>query len=252
MNISNNGINLIKTYEGCELIAYKCPAGIWTIGIGHTGSVDGKPINNGLTITASKASELLKEDLKSFENAINKYVTVQITQNMFDALISFTYNVGIGNFKASTLLKKLNTGDYKGAAEEFAKWNKANGVVLLGLTKRRASEKALFLNGFDSTIQSKNNDWIKNIQIIIGVTVDGLAGVETLSKIPAIKNGSKGDIAKLLQEKLTYLGYDTKGIDGDIGTSSVSAIKAFQKANKLTVDGVFGQNSWKKIFEISQ
>ena len=113
---ATKGIDLIKEFEGCRLTAYKCPAGVWTIGFGHTGTVDGKLIGKGMTITAAKATELLKKDLAEFEAAVNGCVTVPITQNMFDALVSFSFNVGAGALRRSTLLRKLNAKDYEGAA----------------------------------------------------------------------------------------------------------------------------------------
>ena len=142
-----NGIELIKSFEGLRLTAYKCPAGVWTIGYGYTGLVDGKLITSGMTITAAKATELLKKDLASFEAAVNGCVTAPITQNMFDALVSFAFNVGAGALRRSTLLKKLNAKDYSGAADELPKWNKAGGKVLNGLVRRRMAEKELFMLG---------------------------------------------------------------------------------------------------------
>lgn len=103
----------------------------------------------------------------------------------------------------------------------------------------------------ETTSTTKTDDWVKRLQKVIGVTQDNIAGSQTLSKCPVIQSGSKGDVAKLLQERLTSLGYDTKGVDGEIGTNSIASIKAYQKANKLTTDGVFGQNSWKKILGLS-
>lgn len=144
---ATKGIELIKEFEGLRTTAYKCPAGVWTIGYGHTGAVDGKPITSGMKITAAKATELLRGDLAKFEAAVNSYVKATLTQNMFDALVSFSFNVGAGALKTSTLLRKLNAGDYDGAADEFLKWNKAGGVVLNGLVRRRKAERTLFLNG---------------------------------------------------------------------------------------------------------
>lgn len=145
MQTSNRGIELIKELEGCELKAYECVAGVLTIGYGHTG----KDVTEGMTITQEKAEALLKNDLKKYEEAVEKYVKVEVNQNQFDALVSFTYNVGSGSLSKSTLLKKLNAGDYTGAAEQFLVWNKAtvNGVKkeLEGLTKRREKERKLFL-----------------------------------------------------------------------------------------------------------
>lgn len=140
MNISTNGIELIKQFEGCSLKAYKCPAGIWTIGYGHTNGV-----KEGQTITKTEAERLLKEDLARFERVINDVIKVRINQNQFDALVSFSYNVGTGALKKSTLLKLINKEDYNRAAEQFNKWIYAGGKKLAGLVKRRTAEKELFL-----------------------------------------------------------------------------------------------------------
>jgi lysozyme len=141
MNVSTTGINLIKNFEGCRLTAYKCPAGVWTIGYGHTGN----DVKEGLKITQEQAEEYLKKDLNSFELAVNNSVKITLSQSQFDALVSFSYNVGTGALKKSTLLKLLNKGNYKGAAEEFDKWIFAGGKKLSGLVKRRKAEKELFL-----------------------------------------------------------------------------------------------------------
>lgn len=150
---ATKGIDLIKEFEGCRLTAYKCPAGVWTIGYGHTGKVDGKAVASGMAISAAKATELLKADLATYEAAVNSYVTAPITQNMFDALVSFAFNCGAGALKGSTLLKKLNAKDYSGAAAEFPKWNKAGGVVLNGLIRRREREQQLFLYKHEEVTQ---------------------------------------------------------------------------------------------------
>ena len=145
MKTSKNGINLIKEFEGCRLKAYKCPAGIWTIGIGHTGLVNGKPITEGMTITELMAETLLAIDLQKFENAINTKVKKPLTQNEFDSLTSLVFNIGIGAFEKSSMLKLLNSGHIPLAAGQFDRWIYAKGKVLNGLKKRRAAEKALFL-----------------------------------------------------------------------------------------------------------
>lgn len=145
MKTSKNGIQLIKQFEGCRLKAYKCPANVWTIGIGHTETVNGKPIVEGMTITELMAETLLAIDLQKFENAINTKVKKPLTQNEFDALVSFVFNNGIGAFEQSTMLKLLNQGNFNLAAKQFDRWIYAKGKVLNGLKKRRAAEKALFL-----------------------------------------------------------------------------------------------------------
>jgi len=162
MKISQKGIDLIKKYEGCKLEAYKDPVGILTIGYGHTGNV-----TSGMRISQSEADSFLISDLAKFEKAVSQYVKVNLNQSMFDALVSFTYNVGSGNLKNSTLLKLLNNGDFSGAADEFLKWNKAGGKVLAGLTKRRNEERNLFMSEVFTYSLSKNgNDLVsKNFKV---------------------------------------------------------------------------------------
>jgi GH24 family phage-related lysozyme (muramidase) len=135
-----NGLRLIKSFEGLRLSAYQDAVGIWTIGYGTTRNV--KP---DMTITNEQAETFLKEDLVRFEKAVNDALSVTINDNQFSALVCFTYNVGAGALRSSTLLKKLNDNDIQGAADEFLRWNKAGGRELPGLTRRRQAERALFL-----------------------------------------------------------------------------------------------------------
>jgi lysozyme len=137
--ISEKGLNLIKEFEGCELTAYQDVVGIWTIGVGH---VD-ETIHEGMTITQAQADELLRKDLNRFEAAINELVTVPITQGIYDALCSFTFNVGEGALAESTLLKLLNKRNYSDALNQLLRWDKAGGQSVLGLTRRRQAEQKL-------------------------------------------------------------------------------------------------------------
>ncbi len=137
---SQPGIDLIKRFEGCQLRTYCCPAGKPTIGFGHTGA----DVYDGLIITPERAEEMLRDDLRDVEKAVLQAVTAPITQGQFDALVSFTYNVGIGALKASTLLRKLNAEDYIGASAQFSLWTKAGGRDLPGLIRRRAAERSMF------------------------------------------------------------------------------------------------------------
>lgn len=147
MKVSQAGINLIKHFEGCRLKSYLDSVSVPTIGYGHT-----KGVKLGMVITETKAEQLLKEDLEYFENKVLDLVKVNLLQNQFDALVSLTYNIGEGNLKKSTLLKKLNNTVYfrkeeiEAIANEFLKWNKAGGKVLPGLTKRRIAERMMFLS----------------------------------------------------------------------------------------------------------
>lgn len=144
MNIGQKGIALIKHFEGCRLTAYKCPAGIWTIGYGHTGYVSGKKIKEGMTITQQGADTLLSQDISLFVKAVNASLTGTITQNQFDALVSFAYNIGINAFKISTLLKLVNQKKFNLIHDEFLKWDKVNKKSCEGLKNRRIKESELF------------------------------------------------------------------------------------------------------------
>ncbi|ELT9551030.1 lysozyme [Citrobacter freundii] len=146
MQTSDKGIALIKEFEGCKLTAYQDSVGVWTIGYGWTQPVDGKSIRAGMTIKQETAERLLKTGLVSYESDVSRLVKVGLTQGQFDALVSFTYNLGARSLSTSTLLRKLNAGDYAGAADEFLRWNKAGGKVMNGLTRRREAERALFLS----------------------------------------------------------------------------------------------------------
>jgi lysozyme len=134
-----NAVNLIAKWEGFEPEAYRDVVGIWTIGFGHT-----KDVKEGDKISYYDAIALLKKEVAYFARGVELNVKVPVTQNMFDALTSFTYNLGIGNLKRSTLLRKLNREDYEGAAREFKRWNRAGGKVYRGLTSRRLEEEELF------------------------------------------------------------------------------------------------------------
>jgi len=137
---NKNGLLLIKSFEGLRLRAYRDAVGIWTIGFGTT-----RGVQPGMSITEDRAIEFLQEDLARFEKSINDSVRASINDNQFSALASFTYNVGPGAFRSSTLLRKLNAGDVRGAADEFPRWNRAGGRALAGLTRRRNAERLLFL-----------------------------------------------------------------------------------------------------------
>lgn len=137
---SDRCIDLIKKFEGCELTVYRCQAGVLSIGYGTTGDF----VKPGLKITQDVAEDLLEQDLQAFSKSVNNLVHGLLTQNQFDALVSFVYNVGQKAFKESTLLRLLNEGLDDKASEQFLRWNKIKGVPSTGLTRRRKAEKALF------------------------------------------------------------------------------------------------------------
>ena len=158
MNVSDKAIKMIIHHEGLRLKPYRCPAKLWTIGVGHVlypdqgkmaiNERDGyqlRPEDNRV-FTQEEVNNILKADLKRFEQGVDKYITTQLTQGMFDALVSFSFNVGLGTLQRSTLRMKLNRGDKEGAAEELLKYCMAGGKILKGLQNRRIDEKAMFLS----------------------------------------------------------------------------------------------------------
>ena len=143
MEISQEGLSLIKKFEGCKLKSYKCAAGVWTIGYGSTNGIE-----EGMEISQERADMLLLEDVEIFENAVNELVKVPLEQNQYDALVTWTFNLGPTNLKNSTLLKVLNDKNYEGVPEQIKRWNKATvdgeRQVLEGLVRRREAEALLF------------------------------------------------------------------------------------------------------------
>lgn len=185
MRTSENGIRLIKYFEGCRLTAYKCPAGVWTIGYGHTAGV-----KEGMTITQAQADKYLIEDLEKFEKIVLFFnPTYKFNQNEFDALVSFTYNCGYGNLKNLT---KNGTRTKSQIASHITAYNKSNGNILAGLVKRRAAEKELFLTLVSEDNSSYYDKYTGNSTAIdavfeeIGATVDYdyLAKKKYLQRLP--------------------------------------------------------------------
>jgi lysozyme len=158
MNVSDKAIKMIMHHEGLRLKPYRCPAKLWTIGVGHVLYPDqGKiPLNerdsyqlrpeDNRVFTQEEVNNILKADLRRFEQGVSRYITVELNQGMFDALVSFSFNVGLGTLQRSTLRMKLNRGDKEGAAEELMKYCMAGGKILRGLQNRRIDEKNLFLS----------------------------------------------------------------------------------------------------------
>ncbi|MBD5524584.1 MAG: glycoside hydrolase family protein [Lachnospiraceae bacterium] len=208
MKAGQAGIELIKRYEGCRLDAYKCPAGVWTIGYGHTGDV-----KSGQKITQAQAEAILIADLEKFEKKVNIfYNKYRWTQNEFDALVSFAFNLG-----SIDQLTAGGTRSREVIAEKMLLYNKAGGKVLSGLTRRRQEERALFLSISGSSITNK--------------------------KRHVLKEGDKGSDVKELQQLLNKKGYHLV-CDGIFGKKTLETVKAFQRANGLSVDGVAGDKTW--------
>ena len=159
MKISEAGIQLIKSFEGCHSSPYLCPAGLWTVGYGHVlypeqarlkanerSGYKLKPEHDKVW-DADEIDALLAEDLRKFEAGVLRLCPHCVdSQPQFDAIVSLAFNIGLGNLQASTLRMKYNRGEIESAADEFLKWRKSNGVVLRGLERRREAERALFLS----------------------------------------------------------------------------------------------------------
>jgi lysozyme len=325
MNISKTCLDLIKKWEGCKLEAYLDPVGIPTIGWGTIAYPDGEPVAMGDRISQEQADGFLQHECNSIVPRIGRLATVGLNQNQFDALVSFAYNVGVGAFAESTLLSKLNQGDYAGAAAEFPRWNKGEvdgkKVELPGLTNRRKDERALFestaqggtpvvidttptpqqevtwlegyLDGGNTvivgwkgsevveiiTLDSKAkgllidvlNQYPKAANFVIapaGKTIPagervkiqdrkgrGVEGVAPASAPPApsqvLARGSKGEEVKVLQERLKDLGYYKIKVDGDFGSGTDTAVRAFQADvfGSAEADGKVGPRTWAKLWE---
>ena len=145
MEVNKAGRDLIKRFEGCKLRAYKCPAGLWTIGYGNTFYEDGTKVKQGDVITQQRAEQLFDLIVDDFAQKVDALVKSNVSENNFSALVSFTFNVGIGNFQRSTLLRKVNANPKDATIPaEFRKWVRANGEVLKGLVRRREAEAKLY------------------------------------------------------------------------------------------------------------
>lgn len=232
MTINAAGLELVKHFEGLRLEAYQDPVGIWTIGWGHTGP----DVHPGLKITPQKAEDLLKADLGLHETYVKSIVTVNLNGNQLAALSSFAFNVGNGNLANSTLLKKLNAGDFEGAANEFERWVKGtlNGVkvTLPGLVTRRKAEKELFL--------SEPVDYAFP-KMEISAEENTTSSLETYSgaAIPVALLGGEHDLVIAIQKTLGDLGYLDPPADGKFGPASNWALTEFCYANGLSLGAGF-------------
>jgi GH24 family phage-related lysozyme (muramidase) len=164
LTISQDGIDLIKKFEGLELESYQDSVGVWTVGYGHT-----ETARPNMSISEKEAEGLLREDLDHFEEGVNRLVTVSISQNQFDALVSFSFNVGLGAFSESTLLQEINSNNLDQAEKEFSRWVYAGGNKLEGLINRRKAEAKLFGSDIDNKEKEKHK---KTVDARDGFTVE--------------------------------------------------------------------------------
>ena len=242
MEISKNGIELIKKFEGCNLNAYYCPSGVLTIGYGHTANV-----KNNQVITQEEAERLLKEDLKECEHLVNtcENITFNLNQNQFDSLVSFTFNCGYASLL--TLCNNRNANEVANALLLYV--NGSNGY-LEGLYNRRVAEKELFEKDMNTSnniiynvaylqrecniqgFKDKNNNYLK---------IDNIGGELTLSALPTVRKGAKGNITKFIQY---YVGAT---VDGIFGEETERKVKEYQKERGLLADGIVGKNTWRSL-----
>ena len=181
--ISPHGLEKLKQWEGLKTKAYKDSGGVWTIGYGHTATAGEPKPRAGMVITAAEAESILLRDLAQYEAAVENNVKVKLNDNQFAALVSFAFNVGIGAFKNSTLLKKLNQGNFNAVPTELMKWTKAGGKKIQGLVNRRRAEGYLWMEGAFVTSkdvvpeQKKENPLFQKETILsVGGMANGLTG----------------------------------------------------------------------------
>jgi lysozyme len=144
MKISRAAINLIKKYEGLRLNAYRCSAGVWTIGYGHTSAAGAPEVTPGMKISKQEAEDIFEKDIQQFAKGVENLIKVSVSPNQFGAMVSLAFNIGLSAFKKSSVLRFVNQKRFDDAADAFLLWNKAKGKVLKGLVRRRAEEAELF------------------------------------------------------------------------------------------------------------
>jgi GH24 family phage-related lysozyme (muramidase) len=212
---NQEGLKLVKSFEGLYLEAYLDPVGVWTIGWGIT-----KGVRSGMKITVAQAEKMLEDELEKFEEAVADAVKVQLNDNQFSALVSFSYNVGVRSLSESTLLKLLNQGKFQEAADQFPRWDKAGGQSLLGLSRRRRAERALFL----SQPWEELLNW--KPERVLRLAEPGQPLVQ-------------GDEVRQVQQALVKAGFNIQA-DGFFGNDTDKAVRQFQQQKGLTVDGIVG------------
>ena len=219
---NQEGLKLVKSFEGLYLEAYPDPVGVWTIGWGAT-----KGVRRGMKITVAQAETMLQDELEEFEAAVADAVKVQINDDQFSALVCFSYNVGARALFESTLLKLLNQGKFQEAADQLPRWDKAGGQSLLGLSRRRRAERALFLS----------QPWEEFLhwepERVLRLAESGQPLVQ-------------GDDVRQVQQALVKAGSNIQ-VDGFFGNDTDKAVRQFQQQKGLTVDGIVGAQTQKVL-----
>jgi lysozyme len=232
--LNDIGLKLLTTFEGCKLVSYDDGVGVWTIGYGHTAG-----IAPGMTITQAEAEEFLRQDLAEFESYVTDLVKVDLSSDQFSALVCFCYNTGPEAFGSSTLLKRLNAGDFAGATGQFPRWNKGGGEPMLGLTRRRLAEQALFRSESWEFAQAYNGP------LDIPADTTAMATQGTAAPPPAQRSlqltepRMTGEDIRQLQLGLQKAGFALEP-DGVFGSTTEVAIRQWQEREGWTVDGIVG------------
>lgn len=242
MKLSDPGVKVIEEREGLRTTAYKDSVGVWTIGIGHTSAAGPPTVYQGMTITRDEAWEIFKRDVVQYENAVLKSVKVGMTQYSFDSWTSWCYNIGTGGFSGSTAVKRMNAGDFDGAADAMLMWNKPPEII-----SRRQGEYVQFKFG---RYEARCNPLTAADKAPIGPPPE--PGEPPVAAKPTLKRGDKGPDVREMQElvrgKLERLLLECTA-DGDFGYRTEDALKATQAAFGVTADGICGPITWDKLLE---
>ncbi|MEG4801045.1 glycoside hydrolase family protein [Microcoleus sp. ARI1-B5] len=219
---NQQGLKLIQSFEGLSLEAYQDPVGVWTIGWGAT-----EGVQPGMKITLAEAEQMLQNELEKFEAAVADAVEVQINDNQFSALVSFSYNLGARSLFESTLLRLLNQEKFQEAADQFPRWDKAGGQSLLGLSRRRKAERALFLSQpWEEFLQ-----WEPSLVMRLAQPGEPLV---------------QGNDVRQVQQALVKAGFNIQ-VDGVFGEETDTAVREFQHQKGLTADGIVGSKTLQSL-----
>ncbi len=241
MKTTEAGLRFIAGHEGIVLSAYRDIAGVWTIGIGHTSSAGPPQVRPGMRISREEAFEILARDVATFEAAVTRQITQKLARHEFDALVSFAFNLGEGALQRSSLRRHLNAGDRRRAADAMLAWNKARvkGVLrpVKGLTKRRRAERALFLDADYGDAARRVSAHPPKPTGSRGATL--------------LRRGSQGTAVRHLQSRLNALGLGPLATDAVFGPATAAAVKVFQRAQGLAVDGIVGSVTATRLKDVS-
>lgn len=243
MQLTAIGRAALISREGTVLKAYKDSVGIWTIGVGHTSKAGPPKVTPGLSITAAEADELFAVDVVKYANAVAAAVKVPLADHRADALISLCYNIGPAAFSGSTIVKRLNKGDYTGAAEAILMWNKPAEII-----SRRQAEYDQFRTPYSKSLPRGRRGDKSPVKAPAAPTAP--AGVEKPKRPPVLSKGVQNvDAVKVLQQALATKGFYSGKVDGDFGPQTKRGVEGLQKLAGLVADGIVGAETWKVLLD---